>query len=778
MSLPSVSSDRTLSIYLALAQYPILSTQIRARMRRELFERGVVTHHAFEADVREHAIRSQAREALHNPFDEEPADIWELRLMRVRDHLTDFYFAYNLPYDLFEQIVRAALSERGAASHDLLVSFNPELAPQDMLFEQALAIEKMPPEHRQRAEARLREIKVVLIRTLISDHLAYVNIARDWFTISDLVEIKRRKIGEGKIGGKAAGMLLAARILQEVGDEEIKQSLKTPESYFLGADLTYVFMSLNGLMHWNDQKYKTEEQFRAEYPQIQKDFLAGKFPYNTLERLESLLEKIGPQPLIVRSSSLLEDNFGTSFAGKYESHFCPNQGTIQENLQQLTHAIQKVYASIFNPDALLYRRSRELQDYDERMAILLQVVQGEKFNKFFFPHAAGVAFSQNFYRWSPQIRQEDGFMRLVWGLGTRAVDRVDNDYPRLVALSHPMLRPEESPSSIRRYSQQYIDIIDLEENAFKTVPVKEVLSGDYLALRYLVQLDQGGYLVPLRSKFLKENSENLVVTFDELLRRTNLATLMRRMLKILEKKYRSPVDTEFTVHIRDLHSLTPQLEISLLQCRPQSHIKETAAHLPQTLYTEDIVFSTRRMVPHGTINDICYVIFVSPEGYFSLSSTMERREVGRAVGRLNGILAEKNFICVGPGRWGTVNPDLGVYVSYSEIYNTRALIELAGKGIGSAPEPSFGTHFFQDLVEAHIFPLAVYLDDEDAILNRDFFYHTPNRLLDIAPKEKGLEGSLRLISVADFRPNQHIDLVMDNEKGRAVAFLTPDLETS
>jgi hypothetical protein len=135
-----------------------------------------------------------------------------------------------------------------------------------MLFEQALAIEKMPAEKRKQAEARLREIKVVLIRTMISDQLAYVNIAKDWFTMSDLSEIRRRKIGEGKIGGKSAGMLLAARILQEVGDDEIRAAMRVPESYFLGADLTYIFMSLNGLMHWGDQKYKTEEQFRAEYP--------------------------------------------------------------------------------------------------------------------------------------------------------------------------------------------------------------------------------------------------------------------------------------------------------------------------------------------------------------------------------------------------------------------------------------------------------------------------------------------------------------------------------
>jgi hypothetical protein len=778
MSLPSVSSDRTLSIYLALAQYPILSTQIRARMRREMFERGVITQQAFEAEVREHAIRSQAREALHNPFGEEPSNVWELRLMRVRDHLTDFYFAYNLPYSLFEQIVREALTERGAAPQDLLVSFNPELAPQDMLFEQALAIEKMPAEKRKQAEARLREIKVVLIRTMISDQLAYVNIAKDWFTMSDLSEIRRRKIGEGKIGGKSAGMLLAARILQEVGDDEIRAAMRVPESYFLGADLTYIFMSLNGLMHWGDQKYKTEEQFRAEYPQIQTDFLEGKFPLDTLERLRDLLDQVGHQPLIVRSSSLLEDNFGTSFAGKYESHFCPNQGTQEENLEDLTCAIKRVYASIFNPDALLYRRSRELQDYDERMAILLQVVQGEKFNKYFLPHAAGVAFSRNLYRWSPQIREEDGFIRMVWGLGTRAVDRVDNDYPRLIALSHPLLRPEGSPKAIRRYSQQFVDLIDLDENRFKTLPVMEVISTDYPILRYLAQLDQDGYLVPMRSKLAAKKSKNLVLTFDEMLRRTNLANLMRRMLKILEKNYKSPVDTEFTIHIREPQSLKPSLEISLLQCRPQSHLKGTVAHLPNTLFNEDIVLSTRRMVPHGTVNDICYVIFVNPESYFSLVTTTQRREIGRAVGRLNAILAGKTFICIGPGRWGTANPDLGVYISYSDIYNTRALVELAGKGIGSAPEPSFGTHFFQDLVEAHIFPLAVYLDDDDAIFNRDFFYHTPNRLLDFAPRETGLEKVLRLISVGDFRIDHHLDLVMDNEKGRAVAFLSQDQDTA
>ena len=249
-----------------------------------------------------------------------------------------------------------------------------------------------------------------------------------------------------------------------MGDDEIRESLCVPESFYLGADLTYTFMALNGLMPWADQKYKLESEIRTDFPRIREEFLKGEFPEDILDQFRTLLEQVGSKPLIVRSSSLLEDNFGTSFAGKYDSYFCPNQGTPEQNLIDLHRAIIQIYASMLNPDALLYRRAKGLQDYDERMAVLVQVVQGERYGRYFLPHAAGVAFSRNMYRWSPQIRREDGFVRMVWGLGTRAVDRVGNDYPRLVALSHPMLHPESSVKSIRRYSQQYIDLIDLEEN--------------------------------------------------------------------------------------------------------------------------------------------------------------------------------------------------------------------------------------------------------------------------------------------------------------------------
>jgi hypothetical protein len=774
MTLPSISTEKTLRIYLALAQYPILGSQIRARMRRAIFEHGVISQPDFEAEVRRQAIHSQSREALHDPYVEEPADVWEIRLSRLRDHLTDFYFAYNLPYELFEQTVRDTLAERGVRAQDLLVSFNPELAPHSMLFEQASAIENLPADERIAAEPHLREIKVVLIRTLISDQLAYVNIAKDWFTIRDLREIYQHKIGSGKIGGKSAGMLLARRILENVASPELKAHLTIPESYFLGADVTYAFMAMNNLMHWNDQKYKTEDQIRIEHPQIIRDFLTGKFPPDTLSELRSLLAKIGPQPLIVRSSSLLEDNFGTSFAGKYESLFCPNQATLEENLYQLTQAIQRIYASILNPDALLYRRSKGLQDYDERMAILIQIVQGEKMGRYFLPNGAGVAFSQNQFRWSPQIRREDGFIRLVFGLGTRAVERVGNDYPRLVALSHPLLHPEASPSLISQYSQHYVDLINLEANQLRSVPVGEVLSVRYPGLRYIAQIYNDDFMLPIRFNLLDEKTGQLVVTFDELLRRTPLANRFRELLSKLEENYHSPVDTEFTIQILDPNSTHPEVNICLLQCRPQSHFKESKAHLPTSLNPVDVIFSTTRLVPDGNVAGITHIIYITPEGYFSLGTQPERTHIGHLVSKLNAKLAGKTFITIGPGRWGTNNPDLGVPINYGDIYNTRALIELSGHGISAAPEPSFGTHFFQDLVEANIYPLAIYLDDSDAEFNRPFFYETTNQLKTFLPEALDFAKTIRLIKVASFRTAHHLDLVMDDEKGEALAYLVPD----
>jgi hypothetical protein len=517
----------------------------------------------------------------------------------------------------------------------------------------------------------------------------------------------------------------------------------------------------------------------SEYAQLKKEFQAGQFPPEILVELKNLLESIGKKPIIVRSSSLLEDNFGTAFAGKYDSYFCPNQGSPEENLDRLTEAIAGTFASTLKPEALLYRRSKGLQDYDERMAILIQIVQGEEYGRYYLPQGAGVAFSQNLYRWQPQIRREDGFARLVWGLGTRAVERVGNDYPHLVALSHPTLQPDDTPEAIRYYSQQFVDLIDLEENVFKSMPIREVLQPNYPVLRFIAQVEREGYLATPRSRVMSDEIKKLVITYDELLRRTPFAATLSKMLGILEEHYHNAVDMEFTVRVPDPYAMPPQIQISLLQCRPQSILKEAiAGKIPENLSQADIIFSTHFMVPRGNLKQLQYVLFVPPEVYYALDTEKKRKSLAAVISKLNAALPEKSFICVGPGRWGSVNTDLGVYVCYSDICRTGALVEVSGKGVGVAPEPSLGTHFFQDLMEAQIFPLAVNLDETETILNRDFFYNTPNCIEKWIECSEEISNAVRLIRVDDYRPGSHINLAMDDEANVATAYIEQELTKS
>jgi hypothetical protein len=768
MSLDPTHFPKVLTLYLSLSQYPLLAPRIRERMRNELFARGVIDREDFEDEVREKAVQSQIREGISDPLSEESSEMWTQRSTIVRDNLTDFYFAYNLPRDLFEDLVKETLSGR-VPVEEILLSIHPELAPWDMLFAQGEAYENLPPLERARVEHHLMEIKVVLIKAMISDHLEYLAIARDWFDISDLQFIRGRRIGRGKIGGKAAGVMLAEAILRKSCGAELRKTIRTPRSWFLGADVFYQFNQINGLFRYANQKYKPEAESRADHPAIQEEFLDGRFPEEVAEELRGILAEVDKAPLIVRSSSLLEDSFGTSFAGKYETHFCPNQGSEQENLRDLCHAITKVYASVYNPDALLYRQRVGLTDYDERMAILIQEIQGRRSGRYFLPDAAGVAFSRNQFRWSPRIDRNAGFLRMVWGLGTRAVEHLGSDFPRLVALSHPDLRPVSTAQEIRRYSQEEIDLIDLEGNAFCTLPVANVIGRSTPNLRLIAQVHQGDQLQDLVGAPVGTAADAFVITFDGLLRRTSFADNMKTILLKLETAYGRPIDSEFAVVVEEWQKGQPTPVIIILQCRPQSHLEFEQVEIPADIPSEDRVFVVKNMVPDGIISDIRYVVYIQARSYAKLPSSSARREVARLIGRINIRLKDSTFILIGPGRWGSNNPDLGVPVTYSDIYNSRALIEIAEDV--KAAEPSYGTHFFQDLVEANIYPLALAFDDVGVEFNHGFFDGSVNKLDALMPEESRWSETVRVIDVSTETSGGLLQLVMDGEGGEAVAYI-------
>jgi hypothetical protein len=760
-------------LQMMLGQFPILGDVMRERMRQELFRRGIITERRFEDEVRERAEQSQRREGITNPYKEEPDEVWKRRLAKVRDNLTEFYWAYNLSPQLFEEIAHEVLSQRPTAEH--VLSFNPEMASMEILFQQIESFATLPPEELARVHPHIQETKVVLIKALISDELEFVRVAKEYLSPDDLKWIRDHRVGRGKIGGKAAGLVLAWKILQASLDrfcdscEQIR--LVLPETYFVGADVSYEFAELNGLNSYLNQKYKPIDQIEREYPELQAAYAQGRFPGHILQDFRELLERAQGQPLIVRSSSLLEDNFGVSFAGMYESVFCPNQGTPEENLAALCSAVSQVYASIYNPDVLLYRKQHNVLDFDERMAVLIQTVQGKPYRDMYFPPVAGVAYSRNPFVWNPKLRREDGFARVVVGLGTRAVERVGEDYPRMIALSHPNVRPETSARDVKYYSQYYADVLDLTQNKLVTRPISEVLAADYPGLRLLASQDKGDYVGPLIMLNAGLDTKSLVITLDGLLTQTSFAAHLRHILKALEVSYSHPVDIEFTLDIGREYP-RPSVAIHLLQCRPYAPAREMEQiRFPERIDSEDIVFGTEKLVPTGRVRNISSIIYVDPDRY-SLTSPSQKLELGRLMSRLNQRLEGQTFIMMAPGRWGSVNPDLGLRVGYADFYNTRALVEISwGKG-RNRPALSYGTHFFQDLVESRIYPLAIFPGDPGNPFNQKFFDNAVNALPVLLPQDAAFAEVVKVIDVSATTGGRVMELVMSGDEGRALAFLT------
>jgi hypothetical protein len=767
-----LGTPKVLELVLKLKQYPILSREIRQRMRDEIFRRGIITPADFEREVRKKARESQIREGLHDPLAEERVDVWEQRISLIRDDLTDFYFAHNCPPSLLEQIVQEVVNPR-TPDEDFVLSFNPELAPWAMLFARGEEYESYPPEQRARVQHHLKEMVVVLTKGMLSDQLDFVGLAREFLTISDLKAIRQRRIGRGKIGGKAAGMMLAWKIIQRYGaeiDPELAAHVVIPESFFVGADVFYDFQAINDLVRFMNQKYKKLDAIRAEYPALRRAYVGGEFPEDVKESFRSLLAEVGASPIVVRSSSLLEDNFGFSFAGKYDSIFLPNQGTPGQNLESLMHAISEVYGSTLSPDALEYRRRMGLLDYDERMAVLIQKVVGSRYKRYYLPALAGVAFSHNPFRWNARIRREEGLVRLVWGLGTRAVDRVSKEYPRMIALSHPTLRPEMGVQEVCKYSQHLVDVLDLTGNRLETLPTYDLLSSSYPGLHLIASVNKGDYVQPLFSLLDEPDPHTLVLTFDNLIANTNFVPLMKFVLTTLEQHYQRPVDIEFAVE-RLGGPNSRELTLSLLQCRPLSLQQNgQPVEIPEQVPREDVLFMANRLVPHGVVSGIKYIVWIDPSAYDRIPDPVHKTQVARTVGQLNQALEGEKFVLMGPGRWGSSNVSLGVKISYADIDHASVLIEVALAHGEHAPEASYGTHFFQDLVESGIYPLPIYPDDPQTAFAWAFFDRAPNVLTRILPGHTNSD-TVKVIDIPEVTGGRHLEIVMDGEQERALGYL-------
>jgi pyruvate,water dikinase len=212
--------------------------------------------------------------------------------------------------------------------------------------------------------------------------------------------------------------------------------------------------------------------------------------------------------------------------------------------------------------------------------------------------------------------------------------------------------------------------------------------------------------------------------------------------------------------------------LHLLQCRPlSSHEWGEGLRIPSDVPSEDVIFLSRRLVPHGRVSRIRYVVYVDPTRYARVPDYETRFELARVIGRLNKRLEGECFILMGPGRWGTSNVELGLKVTYADIYNARALIEIAQSHHDDTLEVSYGTHFFQDLVEARIYPMPLYPNASDTVFNHRFFDRAANMLGALLPADAGCARFIKVIDVPAVTGGRYLELVMDSEQDEALAYL-------
>ena len=563
------------------------------------------------------------------------------------------------------------------------------------------------------------KLKENIMRCLLGNEPKRLELCRRYFTVHDLMNIKRREIGTGCIGGKTVGMLLARNIIRDTDPELYEQRVEDHDSYYIGADVFYTYAVQNNTWDLRTKMIKPEDYIRIA-PEFRQRLLEGEFMPTIREQFMSMLEYFGQSPIIVRSSSLLEDGIGNAFAGKYESVFCPNQGTLEERYHDFEKAVRTVYASTVSLEAIRYRAERNLLDRDEQMALLVMRVSGDVHGDYYFPHIAGVGHSKNLYTNNSLGKENKGMLRLVFGMGTRAVDREAEDYARLIRLDKPLAPPMVDAKDAYRFSQHQADVINLHSNRFDTVPMERIE-------RAKLGTDAGLFMEPdsytasyYREIGLRGEKVPDIVNFAKLLRRTDFSNVMTRLMQLLEEIYGYPVDVEYACNFtRD-----GEYKINLLQCRTiQTQGLGQAGGMPEV---KDFLFRINGNFMGGNASiPIRYAVFVRVEEYLSLPEN-RKYLVARRIGELNQLITDKGAVLLGPGRWGTTTPSLGVPVSFAEISRYTCVCELSYQSHGLRPELSYGSHFFQDLVESGIHYAAIYREEEDVIFREDLFEKYPS----------------------------------------------------
>ncbi len=569
---------------------------------------------------------------------------------------------------------------------------------------------------------------------------------RDYFAIRD------RMIGTGLIGGKACGMLLARQLVRTYLPE-MAEHLEPHDSYYVGSDVFYTFIVHNDCWNLRIRQRAERDQFTASI-EFAERLKQGRFPENIREQFRRMLEYFGQSPIIVRSSSFLEDGFGNAFAGKYESVFCTNGGDLEQRLLAFEEAVKTVYASTMDESALEYRRQRNLFERDEQMAILVQRVSGSRHGDLFFPLAAGVGYSYNAYPWMDSLDPQAGMLRLVMGLGTRAVDRTDGDYPRIASLDRPAALPYASAAVRHQYSQRLVDTLDLVQNQFRTLDLSQIID----LMPFWQQQVTLSHDDPAENRLREQGFYQQVLFADcqGLCENTVFITFIQAVLKTLQQHYDCPVDIEYAVNVNE----QGELAVNLLQCRPLQVDRAVEQEIPDAPDAKVVFDIHNCTMGHSRLEKLDRVVVIDPEQYYAYPYH-RKKAVSAKIGEINRLLSSRDqkMMLMVPGRIGTSSPELGVPVVYAEISHFCAICEVSFSQTGYMPELSFGSHLFQDLVEAEIFYGAIFEDSRTRLFDPQLLSGLPNSYRQVFPDGDDFSAMIQIYDVSDLNLKLYHDML-------------------
>ena len=433
--------------------------------------------------------------------------------------------------------------------------------------------------------------------------------------------------------------------------------------------------------------------------------MEGEFSPVMREQFVRIIKYYGQDPYIIRSSSILEDGFGNAFAGKYESVFCVNRGTPEERLEEFESAIKTVYASSMSLSALDYRKRRGLDKRDEQMALLIQRVSGSYYGPYYMPCAAGVGYSYSPYRIMKDSDPAAGMLRLVMGLGTSAVDRTEGSYPRIVNLDMPERSSYSSSADKHKFSQGKAEVINMTSHVLEKLPYDK-LEAEIPGYLENVLLEHD-YDAESRLREMGRPRQIKFISCKGLVANKKLMEQMKRMLRCIQDEYDYPVDTEFTINISD----NGDYSIDLLQCRPlQIQKTSSGTVIPEDLPEEKILLESKgSSMGMSKAAGLDVIVYVDPVKYYNMPYK-DKPAVARLIGKLNWHFRDlgKHMMLIVPGRVGTTSPELGVPTSFADISAFEIICETEETRAGYNPELSYGSHIFQDLVEAEILYTAVF----------------------------------------------------------------------